>query len=240
MRETLLKAVEGGRQLHLDFVGRLTDEEKATTGTFEDWSGKDVLGHVLFWVENLNIHIQQAMYGNPLTDFDDYNTHNAEDYPRKKTLTWPEILDLLNVTFDRMIRLLTEFPINEGDLLRDEWEKWTGGRTLQNAVLGSVIVHPLDHFVHWLLNHNRQADMEALVQKASDILSPYERVQANVAYNLACYYSKLNQPEKALPLLRDAFAKNDRLKDWSQKDTDIDNLRELPEYQALLVPQTEA
>lgn len=240
MRETLLKAVEDGRQMHLDFVGRLTDEEKATTGTFEDWSGKDVLGHVLFWIENLNIHIQQAMQGAPLTDYEDYNAHNAEDYPRKKTLSWPEMLELLNTTFDTLTRLLTEFPINEADLTREEWEKWTGGRTLQNAVLGSGIVHPVDHFVHFLLNHNRVADMELIVQKASEMLSPYERVQANVGYNLACYYAKQNQPEKALPLLRAAFAKNDRLKEWSQQDSDIDNLRELPEYQALLVPQTEA
>jgi hypothetical protein len=240
MRETLLKAVEDARQLHLDFVGRLTDEEKATTGTFEQWSGKDVLGHVLFWIENLNIHIQQAMHGTPLTDYDDYNAHNAEDYPRKKTLSWPEMMDLLNTTFDTLARLLTDFPINEADLTREEWEKWTGGRTLQNAVLGSALVHPLDHFVHFLLNHDHVSDMEMMVQKASDMLVSYERVQANVGYNLACYYAKKNQPEKALPLLREAFIKNGRLKEWSQQDTDIDNLRSLPEYQALLTPETEA
>ena len=240
MRETLLKAVEDARELHLDFVGRLNDEEKTTTGTFELWSGKDVLGHALFWIENLNIHIQQAMHGTSLTDYDDYDSYNAEDYPRKKPLSWPEMLDLLNTNFDTIKRLLTEFPINEADLTREEWEKWTGGRTLQNAVLGSAIIHPLDHFVHFFLNQNRLEDVELMVQKASNMLTPYQRVQANVAYNLACYYSKQNQPEKALPLLRDAFAKNDRLKEWSQKDSDIDNLRELPEYQALLAPQTEA
>src|SRR5690606_7646638 len=119
-----------------------------------------------FWIENLNMHIQQAMHGTPLTDYEDYDTHNAEDYPRKKPLAWPEMLALLNTTFDTMKRLLAEFPINEADLTREDWEKWTGGRTLQNAILGSVILHPLHHFCQFMVNQNRQADVDMMVRKA--------------------------------------------------------------------------
>lgn len=235
MRDTLLQAIETGYQLHLSFVNLVPDDEKAITGTFENWSAKDTLGHVIFWIENLNIHIQQAMHGTPLTDYEDFNTHNAEDYPRKKPLTWPETLELLTSTFETMSRLIREFPINEADLQRDDWERWTGGRTLEGAVLGSVIAHPLLHFVDYMLKNNHVAEMEALVQQAGQV--PYERTQAVIAYNLACYYALNHHPEKAFPLLREAFARHAPLKEWSQQDSDLETLRDLPEYQALLAPQ---
>jgi hypothetical protein len=194
----------------------------------------------LFWIENLNIHIQQAMNGAPLTDYDNYNAHNAEDYPRKKHLSWPEMLNLLKTTFNTLSRLIQEFPINESDLTREEWEKWTGGRTLQRAVLGSTISHSVYHFTQFFLDHNRVADMEAIVQTAADMLTPYEPVQATIYYNVACYYALHDQAEKAVPLLRDSFTKNASLRDWSQQDTDLDSLRTHPDYLALLVSQPES
>jgi hypothetical protein len=62
--------------------------------------------------------------------------------------------------------------------------------------------------------------------------NPKER--AITTYNLACFYSRVGNVEKALPLLQESFGGNPDLLKWAGKDPDLDPIRGLPELRGLL------
>ena len=52
-------------------------------------------------------------------------------------------------------------------------------------------------------------------------------------YNLACVYALSGLKDKALPALKEAFALNPGLLEWSKQDSDLNSLRQEPEFLAL-------
>ncbi len=59
--------------------------------------------------------------------------------------------------------------------------------------------------------------------------------QGRTQYNLACFYALHDKPQQALALLKIAFKRAPNLVEWSKQDSDLASLRELPEFQALVV-----
>jgi hypothetical protein len=57
--------------------------------------------------------------------------------------------------------------------------------------------------------------------------------RGTITYNLACFYALDDQPRPALEKLGQALKLNPGLVDWSKEDSDLDSLRELPDFQAL-------
>lgn len=55
-----------------------------------------------------------------------------------------------------------------------------------------------------------------------------------VLYNAACFYSKIDEPDRALDLLERAFGQAGGSRDWIDHDSDLDPLRANPRFQALL------
>ncbi len=66
----------------------------------------------------------------------------------------------------------------------------------------------------------------------------YETHRASLV--LVCFFSLNDKADRAIELLREAFALNAGLLEWSQQDSDLDALRELPEYQALFEEPAQA
>jgi tetratricopeptide (TPR) repeat protein len=53
-------------------------------------------------------------------------------------------------------------------------------------------------------------------------------------YNIACMYAVLDNPNEALNCLEKAVDKGYGQKDWVQHDSDLDSLRQLPRFQAIV------
>ena len=58
-------------------------------------------------------------------------------------------------------------------------------------------------------------------------------------YNLACCFSRMGQPEKALEYLEHSFNFGYEDIDWVEQDTDMDIVRELPGYSEIIAEQRE-
>jgi tetratricopeptide (TPR) repeat protein len=58
--------------------------------------------------------------------------------------------------------------------------------------------------------------------------------QGRTQYNLACFYALHNTHERALALLKTAMKYSPNLVEWSKQDNDLDTLRELPDFQAMV------
>ena len=55
-----------------------------------------------------------------------------------------------------------------------------------------------------------------------------------VLYNVACSYALLNMSEDAINCLEKAFEQGEWYKAWAEHDSDLDHLRNIPRFQALL------
>jgi len=60
------------------------------------------------------------------------------------------------------------------------------------------------------------------------------KAHGDAAYNLACLHAHAGRREEAVALLEQAIAVNPHLVEWSQKDADLDGIREEPGYLALV------
>ena len=82
-------------------------------------------------------------------------------------------------------------------------------------------------------------DVETRLAQAMD-LTVTERALAmrpddwSVLYNAACFYSQSGEHERALDLLERALGHGGGYLDWIRHDTDLDPLRGLARFQALL------
>ncbi len=57
---------------------------------------------------------------------------------------------------------------------------------------------------------------------------------ALVLYNIACFYSVAKESEKAIEALEKSYAAGLADPEWMRQDSDLDNLRDLPRYKALV------
>ncbi len=58
--------------------------------------------------------------------------------------------------------------------------------------------------------------------------------EASILYNVACVYSLLGRTEDALTCLKKMMEHGDFYKNWAAKDSDLDNIRTDPRFQALI------
>ena len=60
-----------------------------------------------------------------------------------------------------------------------------------------------------------------------------DEARGAVSYNQGCFWALAGQPDRAIALLRSALALRPDLIEWSQQDTDLVSLRDLPDFQAI-------
>jgi tetratricopeptide (TPR) repeat protein len=58
--------------------------------------------------------------------------------------------------------------------------------------------------------------------------------ETSVLYNVGCVFALLGRSEEALDCLEKVMAHGAWYKGWAEKDSDLDSLRSLPRFQALL------
>jgi hypothetical protein len=78
LRTTLLNLLDRAYQEEQAFVEGLSDEERSTVGTLEQWSAKDVIAHIAAWKERMARNLAAVARGEPVSRVDDYDQVNAE------------------------------------------------------------------------------------------------------------------------------------------------------------------
>lgn len=98
-----------------------------------------------------------------------------------------------------------------------------------------LLQHPDDSRGHMyyatdLVQVGRIEDAKAEAQRAME-LSPDDPL---MLYNAACFYSQLRESQSAIDALKHAFAAGYENYEWLKRDTDLDNIRNEPEYIELM------
>lgn len=152
----------------------------------------------------------------------------------------------------RLIELLLQMHARQQELVRDlsdqqreasgTPEHWSAKDLIAHITAWQQIIfnnytHTLDHLSRFFLEHNDQPRADLIQENIAEELSQLDdrpTWQGNTRYNLACFYAITGQPAKAIPLPREALQLNPSLADWSKQDSDLNSLRQNPDYRALL------
>jgi hypothetical protein len=233
-KKSLIQLIEMIRKMKQELLDNLTDEERAEMGTLELWSAKDLVVHLVYWRKQNLKNIETELAGQsrePGPDFD-FNHINDRVFNEKKDCTWAEVLKDDQDSYTSYIEMIAS--ISEEDLVTRDRFPTPGGRPLISNILGVECWHSVWHMSDFHLKRSRLADANAMQNEFTDQVVKFPGWDALGNYNLACYYSVSGQSSKAFAPLAESFRLNPELIEYSHKDIDLDPLRSLPDFKALL------
>ncbi len=231
--EKLLADVRAEEQALCD---SLSDDERNAAGEIDRWAPKDHLAHTTFWTERLVKQLQAATGDEPPGSIEDYQKTNDEVFEANKNRNWEDIL----AWAEKVSRQFhTVFDTVSEKMLEDTaGSEGAGRRPLWQNVAFTGVYHPMHHIADIYLEREDMQGAQAVQERVAEglaALDDSDAWQGRTQYNLACFYALHDKPERALALLKIAFKRAPNLMEWSKQDSDLDSLRELPEFHALVV-----
>ena len=214
----------------------LSDEERDAAGEIDRWAPKDHLAHATFWTERLVAQLQAATGGESPGSIEDYQKTNDEVYETNKDRSWEDILAWAE-EISRQFH--TAFDAVSEEILADpEGPEGTGSLPLWQNVAFTGGYHPVHHIADIYLQRGDFQSAQSVQERVAEglaALDDSDAWQGRTLYNLACFYALHDKPQRALTLLETSMKLTPNLIEWSKQDSDLDSLRELPEFQTLVV-----
>jgi tetratricopeptide (TPR) repeat protein len=197
------------------------------------WTAKDHLAHMTAW-RNRGADLLDAVRTGrvPPEKVVNDDAENAKIYAATRDQSVEEVTREARASWERLAAAIE--ASSEMDLMKPH--PHSPGNAIWENVPG-IAGHLGTHLMWWYLETSDPDAAEASQLWARDVehaatSNPKER--AITTYNLACFYSRVGNIEKALPLLQESFDGNPDLLDWAGKDPDLDPIRGLPELRGLL------
>jgi tetratricopeptide (TPR) repeat protein len=216
------------------WITSLSDAERNTIGTPDQWAAKDILAHVTFWQQVTADRLAAARRGEEPRTYGDFQPVNERIFEERRTQSWEQVL----AEAERTYAALTEQvrAIDTQVLTDPQRFAWTNGRALSASILGNGFWHPLEHVARFYAARGEQERASELLERAivqETALEWLPNDRGAALYNLACFYATTGQPDKALPLLPEALRLRPDLVEWSKQDSDLDSLRDVPAFKTL-------
>ena len=233
MKDKLIELLGKGDQLEKDFIASLSDEERDATGSFENWSPKDIVAHDFYWRKQHAEDVLDVLAGKSPTQTDD-DEINEGVYIQYKDQSWEEIESLIETGLKRMREALE--GLSEDNLQSDKFYPWDQGRPLWRELVVNIYSHPIIHLSEWHIkrgNPSRAADLYQEMTNQLVTLDDSPDWQGTIRYNNACSFSLLGDKETAINELREALKLNPDLTEWSKQDPDFEPIRNEAGYKAL-------
>lgn len=225
MKEKLLRAMHETSEKERDLEALCVDAPADPSGR---WSAKDHLAHMAGTRERHARVIAAVVAGTEVPP----RTENLSDviYASTKDLRVAEVIAQARRAWEHMLAAVES--ASEADL-----EKPNPHSPQRTLVDGSPGDHLGAHLMWVYLESGDTAGAESIQRWARDLSIRTQsdaRSRAVADYNLACFYSRVGQPDEALPLLRAGIEGDPSLKEWSHQDPDLDPIRHDPRVKELL------
>jgi tetratricopeptide (TPR) repeat protein len=227
----LIELLDLSRSFLEQLINDADPAERTASGTWENWSLKDELAHVVAWQFNSLARIAALINAEPLPDFSDQETINRAIYDTNRDHSLAEIVAEADRAYAEYVNLIES--ISEADLTQPARFSEQERRSLASQIMGNGYEHPIFHYAthYWQRGDTIRATelQEASAAAVADMPEWY----GSARYNLACMYALTGQADKALAELGAALQLNPGLVEWSKQDSDLASLHDHPVYRAL-------
>ncbi len=227
----LLELLDLSRSFQQQLISDLEPTERTAMGTWESWSPKDVLAHVVAWQLNSLARIAALANGEPIPDFSDTETINRSIYDTNHDRSLSEIITESDRAYTEYLAIIKSH--SEDDLKRLMPFSAQEQRSLASQIMGDGYEHPIFHYATYYWQHGDLARATELHESSAAGVADMPDQYGAARYNLACFYAQSGQVDKALAELRAALQLRPDLVEWSKQDTDLVSLHDQPAYQAL-------
>lgn len=127
-------------------VDSLSETEQAQAGVVEDWSVKDLLGHMAFWAEKAAVDLRSLAGGKPEqiegpSSTEELNDWNAREAAARTGKSLPDLRAEWEKTYNDAA---AEFRASDAELLETEVRGWSH----LNRFLGDTTLHYKEHAEH--------------------------------------------------------------------------------------------
>jgi hypothetical protein len=216
---------------------RLSPEERAARGELHDWSPKDHVAHNNFWRQDAISRIQASLDGgSPLDTEADVQAWNDRVFQDQRETPWEQLVGETERLRAETAALIQQ--LSPDDLSQRDRYPWQGGGSVETLILVNWYDHPAEHWADvYVSRHeiNRALELrQAVATTVGELFAHDPKLHSHMAYKLGGYFARNGRSEPAIVAIREALTLNPSLSDWVRKDTDLDPLRALPEFQALM------
>lgn len=226
------------RQGHADerAIGDLlAPEERERTGTVDAWAPKEIIAHLAYWREREIERAEARARGEAQPSFADHLRMNTDSFADLAAHSWQQAIARSQRATEALIAAIERLP-DSALVATAGPSEGPAAVVLLTTIVSNGYQHPLEHLAAIVAARGDQAGAAAIRRRMLDRVVAVDagaEVTATVRYNLACALAASGPRAEVLALLRQAFAASPRLMAWSRQDTDLDPLRDDPDFQAL-------
>jgi len=230
----LIEAARANKRAFIDGLSAAERDEAAAPGPH--WTARDYLTHVTFWEDQRAIRVEAQLRGEepPPSEGEDDEVNarvQAEYYGR----SWADLEAEIARVYDRLTALIQ--GADAAALTDPGLHPSLQNRPAWLGIADNVLDHPAIHYADYYLAQGdrpratrvREATVATLVR-----LFPDTPAYTYALYNLGCFYALTGQADQAIAAIRESLARAPDLTEWSKQDSDLDLLRDLPAFQALV------
>jgi hypothetical protein len=148
----------------------LSDAERLTPGTFENWSAKDTIAHISAWIDVMNLRMDRFSRGEPQLVYAKVDEVNQEFYRVRHKLSWSAVLEASRKAYNGLVERIRE--LDETDLIDPERYDWLEGEPMWRRIMGTAYVHPLIHLTYYYNQRGQKTlGLEIQTQAAQKLLA---------------------------------------------------------------------
>ena len=173
----------------------------------KNWNAKDVLGHILFWMNHCGNKIYHIKKGLPFNAVD-ANKANDENYIKYKNLNIGKIFeDINNVIFNciNVIDMYTEKELLDKTLPTGyNFEMW-------RYIAMDMYIHPIKHLLHYYLKMENYNEFINIISYSYNSFMEYSNNDINV-YNFFDFYENSSMRKEQFIMLKNTNKENELIK----------------------------
>jgi tetratricopeptide (TPR) repeat protein len=236
-KEQVLDILRLGSETERAFGEGLSEAQRETCGTYEQWCAKDVLAHIAFWKERMAGRVTAAARGESLERMEDYEQVNAACFAAHQHESWKQVWAYATEAHQALVaatEALSEAQLNDPTLMPQQ-----GGRLPWRLVVGTGYTHAMTHLASYYAAHDQPGLAIQLQERANAELAELDdspEWRGGLLYNMACVHALAGQLDEAVEELRQALTLHPGLTEWSKEDSDLASLRDRADYQELYAP----
>jgi hypothetical protein len=234
IKPQLIDLLNRARADEAAFIASLTEAERSANGALDHWSAKDLVAHMTFWRAIVLKRMLAARRGETPPGTDNYLELNDQAFEANRHRSWAEILDDSERAYNDLVAKVAE--MSDEELTDPKRYEWLEGEPLWTNVRGNGYDHPEGHIGQFYIDRGERTHGLEMLREVTETtirLDPSPQTRGTAIYNLGCFLALNGEAAQAIDLVRESFGLRPDLVEWSKQDSDLNSLRDLPDFKAL-------
>jgi hypothetical protein len=218
------------------YIGdHLPESERERCGELKDWAPKEVICHMANWTGRQVDNIRRVREGGKFVAYNNFLDLNDQEFVDDCKLNWDESVKRFRAKRQELREVVK--GMDEAEMQKDLRQQEDDQRPNWQWIIFTSVDHPMIHMGE-IMNKNGLGEAAGeFEQKITSVqlklVNGDDIYHGRVLYNMACGQALSGHSAAAIDNLKKAFPLHPGLVEWSKQDTDLDSLRELPEFKAL-------